>query len=78
MGTDDIIVPYWADVNSLILIEVGMSADEESLLHSSFEPVLLSTDDSAASPVNPVVFLSAMLYLLLHFGSSSCALTVWF
>ena len=42
MGTDDINVPYWADVNSLILIEVGMSADEESLLHSSFEPVFLS------------------------------------
>ena len=52
------VVSYWAD---LILVEIGMSADEEHLLHSLFEPVFLSTDDSAAFPVNPVVFLDGML-----------------
>ena len=74
------IVPYQAGVKSLILIEVGMGGDEESLLLSSFKPVL----SSATFPVNPVVFLNGVLryiYLisqLLHFGSSFCAPTVWF
>ena len=39
----------------MILVEIGVLADEESLLHSSFEPVLLFVDDSVAFPVNPVV-----------------------
>ena len=56
-----IVVPYWAD---LILVEIGMSVDEEHLLHSLFKPVFLSTDDSAAFPVNPVVFLDGMLCYL--------------
>ena len=53
-----VVVPYWAD---LILVEIGMSADEEHLLHSLFKPVFLSTGDSAAFPVNLVVFLDGML-----------------
>lgn len=56
----DITVPYGADVKSLI-IKIGVSTDEESVLHSYFEPVFLSTDDSAAFPINAVVFLNGML-----------------
>ena len=74
-----IIVPYWADVKSLILVEIGVFADEESLLHSSFEPVFLSVDDSAAFPVNPVVFLNGVLCYTwsLNFSISAVPSVFW-
>ena len=67
---------------SLILIEIRMSADEESLLHSSFELVFLSTDDSAAFPVNPVVFFNCMLCYawslnVIYFSISAVLLVLW-
>ena len=44
-----------------VCVQTSMSVDEESLINSSF---FLPTIDSAAFPVNPVVFLNGML----HYG----------
>ena len=59
----------------LILVKIGISADEESLLHSPPEPVLLPSNSSAAFPVN--VWSSSMVCCTIPNHSIQVFMTVF-